>query len=75
MIPNPLKILICLLFCNIIMTDKPTHTASNEIRVPELMFSSEHVPLLSITTLKMNGHYASLSAIFSLSHSATSEEQ
>ena len=57
------------------MTGEPTHTASKEIRAPELMFSSEHLPQLSITDSKVNGHYASLSAMFNPLHSTTNEEQ
>ena len=41
--------LVCLLFCNIIMTGEPTHTESKERMVPELMFSSECMPHLSKT--------------------------
>ena len=35
------------------MTGEPTHTASKERMVPELMFSSERVPQLSQTASKM----------------------
>ena len=35
------------------MTGEPTHTASKERTVPELLFSSEHVPQLSNTALKV----------------------
>ena len=48
------------------MTGEPTHTASKEIRVLELMFLSKHAPQLSIADWKVNGHYTSLSAMFSL---------
>ena len=57
------------------MTGDPAHTASKEIRVPKLMFLYEHMPQLPITDSKVNDHYASLSAMFSLLHSATNEEQ
>ena len=47
-------ILICLLFCNIIITGEPAHTASKEVRAPELMFLSEHVsqPLITAIILR-----------------------
>ena len=57
------------------MTGEPAHTTSKENRVPELMFSSECVSQLSITDSKVNGHYASLSAMFSPLHSVTNEQQ
>ena len=58
------------------MIGEPTPTASKERMAPELMFSSErHVPQLSNTASKVSGHYALLSATFSLLHSATDEKQ
>ena len=36
-------ILVCLFFCNIIMTGEPVLTASKGRMVPEVMFSTEHV--------------------------------
>ena len=52
---SDLKFLIFHLFtfCNIIMTGEPTHTTSKERMEPELMFSSERVPQLSSTDLKV----------------------
>ena len=35
------------------MTGEPTHAASKERMVPELMFSSEHAPQLSQTASKV----------------------
>ena len=35
------------------MTGEPTHTASKERMTPEVMFSTEHVPQLSITGSKV----------------------
>ena len=35
------------------MTGEPVHTTSKKRMAPELMFSSEHVPQLSVTDLKM----------------------
>ena len=35
------------------MTCEPTHTVSKETMVPELMFSSEHMPQLLIIVLKV----------------------
>ena len=40
-------------FCNIVMTGEPTHTASKERMVPELMFLSERAPQLSKTASKV----------------------
>ena len=51
------------------MTGKLTYIESKEIRAAELMILSEPVPQLSVTDLKVNGHYASLSAMFNLLHS------
>ena len=56
------------------MTGEPTHTASKQRMVPELMFSSECAPQLSKTAQKCSGHYASLSAMFSPLHSATDKK-
>ena len=56
------------------MAGEPVHTASKEIKVPELIFLSENEPQLSITDSKVNGHYVLLSAMFSPLHNATNEE-
>ena len=57
MIPNRtyffLKLVCLLFFCNIIMTGEPTHTASKERMVPELMLLSERMPQLSNTASKV----------------------
>ena len=59
---------------NIIMTGEPLHTTSKERMAPELMFSSEHVPQLSITKQMKWLYFASFSAVFSPLHSITSKE-
>ena len=50
------------------MTGEPAHTASKERRVPELMFSSEYVPQLSITDSK--SEVAITLHLFSAHHTA-----
>ena len=52
-IPNFSLYLHLTFFCNIIMTGEPTHTTSKERMAPELMFSFEHTPKLSIIDLKV----------------------
>ena len=55
------------------MTGEPTHTASK--KKEDSTFLSERMPMqLSITGSKVKSHHASLSATFSLLHSATNEK-
>ena len=54
------------------MTGEPTHTSSKERMAPELMFSFEHMPQLSIIDSKVKW---SLHFLFSACYSVTNEEQ
>ena len=57
------------------MTGDPTHTASKEKMAPELMFSSECAPQLSVTDLKVQLLLRFAFTYFQLSTQHTSEEQ
>ena len=55
------------------MTGEPMHTTSKEWMVPELMFSSQHAPQLTITeSYWLESEYTLVSAMFS---SVTNKEQ
>ena len=59
------------------MTGELVHIASKEKKAPEVVVSTEHVPLLSITDWKVKWplHFAFCYICFSPLHNATSEEQ
>ena len=70
---NPVTIVnfFLYLFVYFIMTSEPTHTASKERIVPEVIFSTEHMPQLSITDLKKKWPLHLISAMLSSFHSIT----